>query len=130
MTLILLVDPDDDTRDIVGTALKSRGYEILATGDGVAGLRLARERRPALIIGDFPMDVPGESPFTGAVRNDPRLTGTRILALTARAMDDEVQAARRASDAVLLKPVEPTEVIAEVRRLLGEESTTTAEERL
>ena len=116
---ILLVDGDADTREILRVALENRGHVVLDAADGASGLRLAREHQPALIIGDFPMDVPGESPFTGAVRRAPELQETRILTVTARAMSDDLSAARRVSDAVLVKPVEPRDVVAEVERLLG-----------
>ena len=119
MARILLVDGDADTREILRVALENRGHEVLDAADGTSGLQLAREHLPALIIGDFPMDVPGESPFTGAVRRGPGLESTRILTVTARAMTDDLSAARRVSDAVLVKPVEPGAVVKEAERLLG-----------
>lgn len=119
MALILLVDADADTREILRVALESRGHGVLDAADGTTGLRLARAHRPALIIGDFPLDVPGESPFTGAVRRDPRLENTRILTVTARAMENDLSLARQVSDAVMVKPVEPSHVLAQVERLLS-----------
>ena len=119
MARILLVDGDADTREILRVALENHGHEVLDAADGTLGLSLAREHRPALIIGDFPLDVPGESPFTGAVRREPGLQGTRILTVTARALADNLVAARRVSDAVLVKPVEPRDVVMEAERLLG-----------
>lgn len=121
MALILLVDSDPDTREILRASLENRGHDVLDAADGALGLRLARERVPALIIGDFPMDVPGESPFVGAVRRERHLDGTRILTVTARAMSEDLAEARRVSDGVLVKPVEPADVLAEVTRLLSED---------
>lgn len=120
MALILLVDGDADTREILRASLENRGHEVLDAADGAVGLRLALEHVPALIIGDFPMDVPGASPFLGAVRRERHLDGTRILTVTARAMSEDLAEARRLSDGVLVKPVEPAHVMAEVSRLLSE----------
>jgi two-component system, cell cycle response regulator DivK len=116
---ILLVDSDEDTRAILRDALEHVGYEVLSTPSGAEGLALAEAHRPAVIIGDFPMDVPGHSPFSGDIRANPRLKGTRLLAVTARAMEHEIAAARSVTDAVLVKPVEPREVVAEVGRLIA-----------
>lgn len=115
--LILLVDRDDDARQIYKAYLEHQGYDVLDTGDGQRGLDLAREHRPALVIGDFPLDVPGHSPFVRALR---RLgCEAPVLVVTARAMDEEVEAARAVSQAVLTKPVAPERVFEEVQRLLG-----------
>ena len=116
--LVLLVDSDEDTRSILRDALEHVGYRVLSTGSGAEGLTLAADRLPDVIIGDFPLDVPGHSPFTSDIRGNPRLSRTRILSVTSRAMDHQMEAARASSDAVLLKPVMPGAVVAEVARLL------------
>lgn len=117
--LILVVDTDVDTRVILRAAFEHRGYEVMEASDGEAGLRLVGERRPAVIIGDFPLDVPGYSPFVAAARamGDPV---ARVVAFTSRALHGEVKAARAECDAVLTKPCRPMKVVAAVERLLGE----------
>lgn len=117
--LVLLVNSDQDSRTILRDALEHAGYDVLSTPTGAEGLSLADSRCPDVIIGDFPMDVPGHSPFTVDIRKNPRLRGTRLLAVTARALDHEVAAARAVSDAVLVKPVQPGRVVAEVARLIA-----------
>lgn len=118
--LVLLVNSDEDSRTILRDALEHAGYDVLSTPTGAEGLAVAHSHRPDVIIGDFPMDVPGHSPFTGDIRKDPRLNGTRLLAVTARALDHEVEAARAVSDAVLVKPVKPGTVVDEVARLIAQ----------
>lgn len=115
--LILLVDRDQDARQIYKAYLEHRGYSVIDTADGQQGLDLAREHRPALVIGDLPQDVPGHSPFVDALRRQG--TDAPILVVTSRAMDEEVAAARAISESVLTKPVAPERVFAEVERLLG-----------
>jgi DNA-binding response OmpR family regulator len=118
--LILVVDADNDGRAILKAYLQHHGYEVLETPDGEEALALARSHSPDLIIGEFPLNVPGHSPFTRAVRAESHYEG-RILSVSARARPQEVAAAEAVSDAVMLKPVHPSEVLGEVRRLLGEE---------
>jgi len=118
--LILLVDADNDGRTILKVYLEHYGYDVLETADAEEALGLALSRAPDLIIGTFPLDVPGHSPFTNAVRTESRFEGP-IMSVSARARPQDVKAAEAVSDAVMLKPVHPSAVLAEVQRLLGEE---------
>ena len=117
--LVLLVNSDQDTRTILKDALEYAGYAVLSTPSGAEGLALADSHRPDVVIGDFPLEVPGHSPFTADIRANPRLSRTRLLAVTARAMKHELEAARMAADSVLVKPVDPQTVVDEVARLAG-----------
>ncbi|MBW3553011.1 MAG: response regulator [Gemmatimonadetes bacterium] len=117
--LVLLVNSDEDSRTILRDALEHAGYDVISSPTGAEGLSLADARCPDVIIGDFPMEVPGHSPFTGDVRKNPRLEHTRLLVVTSRALDHEVEAARAVSDAVLVKPVKPGRVVDEVARLIA-----------
>ena len=118
-TQILLVDQDPDTRVILREVLEHEGYGVVEAATGAEGLALARASAPDVIIGEFPLDIPGQSLFTDHVRSAPELAGTRILVVTARALEQELEAAAAVGDAVLVKPVSPTDVVAEVRRLLA-----------
>jgi CheY-like chemotaxis protein len=117
--LVLLVDADADTRTILRHALEHEGFRVMAAADGAEGLALAREHGPEIIVGDFPLNVPGHAPFTGDIRADARLRDTKVLSVTTRALDQELEAARQVADEVLVKPVEPQVVVAAVQRLLA-----------
>lgn len=117
--LILLVDSDADTRAILRSYLQHRGFRTMDTGDGAEGLELAREHRPDLVIGDFPLDVPGHSPFITALRNEVK-SDVPVLTLSARATEAEIAAARAVSQEVLTKPAPPLRVLEAAKRLLGE----------
>lgn len=118
--LVLLVDEDSDGRMILRAYLEHHGYEVLDTAEGEEALGLLRDHRPDLVIGSFPLNVPGHSPFTSAARSEHGYEGP-ILSVSARALPKEVEAAEATSSSVLLKPVAPATVLEEVRRLLGEE---------
>jgi CheY-like chemotaxis protein len=115
--LILLVDPDPDTRVILRTYLEFHHYRVLDCADGETGLAMAREHCPDLVIGDLPMDVPGHSPFLGALK---RYAGSHapILVFTARALPEQAERARAVGDTVIFKPARPEEIVAEVEQLL------------
>lgn len=117
--LVLLVNSDEASREIFRDALVHAGYGVITAPTGAEGLALAHAHRPDVILGDFPMDVPGHSPFMGDIRADRGLDRARILVVTSRAMADEVEAAWQVGDDVLLKPVDPMRVVAAVRKLAG-----------
>ena len=102
---VLLIEPDPDTQVRVRSALEARGFEVWTAADGTTGLALARAHRPGAIVGDFPMDVPGESPFTSAVRRDDRLQGVVIITVTGRNLTEKDSPAWMNSDRVLSKPI-------------------------
>jgi DNA-binding response OmpR family regulator len=78
---------------------------------------MAKEHNPDLVIGDLPLDVPGHSPFSHALRS---YAGSHapILVFTARVLPEEAELARAVGDHVIFKPASPTEVFSAVERLL------------
>jgi len=50
---VLIVDPMEETREVLRSALESRGVRILATDEPARGLALAREHGPDLIVLDI-----------------------------------------------------------------------------
>jgi two-component system cell cycle response regulator DivK len=119
--IILIVDADLDSRAIFRTALEWRGYSVLATGEGLEALELAKRHAPELIIGDFPLPSDGaRQPLTEArLRGEMPHTRPQILTVTARLFGEERPVQREAADAVLLKPIEPMRILEEVESRLG-----------
>ncbi|HVZ90537.1 MAG TPA: sigma-54 dependent transcriptional regulator [Rhizomicrobium sp.] len=50
---ILIVDDEEDIRDLIAGVLKDEGYETRVAGDGEAALAAVRQRRPQLVILDI-----------------------------------------------------------------------------
>ena len=110
--LILLVDGSPDCRDLYRSILAWAGYEVLEAESGDEGLQVVRERRPDLVITEFPVPVPGYSSLTEALRSDPSLSGIRILTVTAHALPEYRQKAFRAGvDGFLIKPLTPQRLL-------------------
>ncbi|HWB08226.1 MAG TPA: hypothetical protein VG826_03335 [Pirellulales bacterium] len=53
---VLVVDPLDETHEVLRTALSDRGVDVLGTHDSARGLALARQHRPHLIVLDLEAD--------------------------------------------------------------------------
>jgi CheY-like chemotaxis protein len=61
MTKILVIDDDDAVRENLVELLTMEGYEVIAAEDGAAGITLAIERCPDLVICD--VNMPGQDGF-------------------------------------------------------------------
>jgi CheY-like chemotaxis protein len=100
---------DNPVNALVMKAMAERipGVELQVGEDGASGLRLAAERRPALILTDIQM--PGLDGFEvlRRLRADPALRAIPVVAISADAMPQTVNRSRQAGfDDYLTKPVE------------------------
>jgi signal transduction histidine kinase/ActR/RegA family two-component response regulator len=117
---VLVVDDNEDTRNVLATMLEAHGADV-ATAGSVAEARVALETRlPDVLVTDLAMPVEDGFGLLDYCRHhaDPRLQALPILALTAyggQQAHDRVIAA--GFDAYLAKPVEPVEVGRVVREL-------------
>jgi CheY-like chemotaxis protein len=119
---ILLVEDNEDNRVVYRTMLSHFGFRVLEAADGAEAIRMAREDRPDVILMDISIPVIDGWEATRTLKADPDTAGIPVVALTAHALDsDRARAADLGFDAFLPKPIEPRRVVAEVRRLLGEE---------
>jgi signal transduction histidine kinase/CheY-like chemotaxis protein len=117
---VLVVDDNEDTRNVLGTMLEAHGAQV-STAASVEEARVAlAQRLPDVLITDLAMPVEDGFGLLEHCRHhaDPRMQALPILALTAyggQQAQDRVLAA--GFDAYLAKPVEPAEVGRLVRQL-------------
>lgn len=121
---LLLVEDNEDNRTIYSTLLRHLGYEVIEAQNGVQAIELARSERPDLILMDISIPEMDGWEATRILRGDPVTKDVPIVALTAHALeDDRERAAEVGFSSYLAKPIEPRAVLAEVRRLIGENVT-------
>ena len=116
---ILVVDDEPQNLDLLEAMLTSSGYEVFLAGGGEEGLRLARERKPDLIILDLMM--PGISGFEvcARVKTDPQTGGIPVLFVTAlNQISDKERAQAAGGDDFLTKPFQRAELLTRVEALL------------
>jgi CheY-like chemotaxis protein len=111
---ILIVDDDNDIREIIAVVLAAEGHEVAAAADGASALdELQRPPRPSLILLDMMMPRLDGEGFMKALRSDPNLADIPVVILTAhpagRAKAFELGAA-----GCLRKPVELGDLLAVV----------------
>ncbi len=118
---VLIVDDHEPMRAMLRKVLERAGVEAIRdAASGKAALDLLQERNAQLILVDQTMPEMDGLALVERVRADPSCTGVRIVMLTGRADAAHAEAAHKAGvDAVLVKPVAPSELLAAIERVFG-----------
>jgi two-component system cell cycle response regulator DivK len=118
--LILVVDDMPDVRDVVAEYLEHRCYQVATAEDGLDGLDKAFELGPDLILMDLAMPRLDGWEATRRLKADPRTSHIPVIAFTGHVLKEYLDQAWSAGcQAVLTKPLQPRDLEAEVRRVLG-----------
>jgi YesN/AraC family two-component response regulator len=94
-------------------------FHVVEAGDGKAGLALAREALPDLIVADVMMPELDGLGLAQALKSDPMTDAIPVILLTARAESaDQIAGLEAGADAYLVKPFDPGVLTACVTNLL------------
>jgi CheY-like chemotaxis protein len=104
MPKILLVEDDNNLREIYEARLQAEGYQIVSAKDGEEALVVAKAERPDLIISDVMMPKISGFEMLDILRNTPELRETKIIMLTALGQaQDQTRASNLGADLYLVK---------------------------
>ena len=121
MNPILIVEDNEKNLKLVRDVLQVKGFATIEAGTGEEGVRLARERMPALILMDI--QLPGISGIEALkiLRADPKTAAIPIVAVTASVMQQDRKLITEAGfDGYVSKPINIKEFLDAVRAALGE----------
>jgi len=117
--LILVVDDDKATVDILRTRLGAQGYAVVSATDGEAGLEAVREHRPDLVLLDVNMPKLDGLEVCRRLKADDTLSFTPVILVTALADSRDMVAGLDAgADEYITKPVDGAALLARVRSML------------
>lgn len=117
---VLVVDDDVDVAELVRTVLTIAGYSVAVAVDGRRGLDAASAQHPDLIVLDWMMPAMTGIEVCRTLRQDRAFDDTRIIMLTARSTQGDIDAARAAgADDYVVKPFAPRELRRRVAELLA-----------
>jgi two-component system response regulator MtrA len=117
---ILVVDDDANLREIVVLKLRLAGFDTRTACDGEAGLALAQQETPDLIVLDWMMPKMTGLEVSLALRADASTSDIPIIMLTAKAQIDDLRRGFEAGATdYMVKPFNPTELVARVTAMLS-----------
>lgn len=124
MAKVLLVEDDNNLREIYEARLQAEGYSIVSAKDGEEALVVAKEERPDLIISDVMMPKISGFEMLDILRNTEGLKDTKVIMLTALGQaEDQTRANKLGADRYLVKSQVTLEDIVKVsHELLGEDT--------
>ena len=118
---ILNVEDNEFNRKIVRQLLAKTSYRLREANDGEAGMALARESPPELILMDIQLPKISGLEATRQLRGDPRTAAVPIIVITSFALSGDEQRAKDAgATAYLAKPYSPRELLAKIREIVPE----------
>jgi CheY-like chemotaxis protein len=114
MRSVLVVEDDDDLRDVVGVTLERHGFQPIGARDGQEALELlAQGPLPSLILLDLMMPRMSGWEFRRRQLADPAMAAVPVVVMTATRTLDE--AAIHADD-ILRKPLSLQALLETVKR--------------
>jgi CheY-like chemotaxis protein len=118
MKKVLIVDDDEEMRNLMGKILAAENFNVLEADNGEAALEIARDKMPDLIISDIMMENVNGFMLFEFLRADRSTDKIPIILATGK-----VQGAGAwksdPSVAYLEKPIAPDELLAAVRRTMN-----------
>lgn len=118
MPLVLVVEPDSDCRQILSAFIAHAGYRVIEASGGAEGLDSAMHLRPDVIVGEHPLWLDDSTTLCCALRSSPGTAQIPFVAVTSRALPEELEHASRTHHYVFTKPPNFREVVRVVSYLM------------
>lgn len=117
---ILLVEDNEANVMTISSYLSAKGYEILIANNGQEALDMVRSVQPDLILMDIQMPIMDGLEATQKIRQLPDFANIPIIALTALAMETDIERCLAAgATSYLSKPVKMRELTNTIQRMLS-----------
>ncbi len=117
---ILVVEDQEDNRQIIRDMLSATDYELTEAENGEQALAAVTKQRPDLILMDIQLPIMDGYEATRRIKADPALRSIPITAVTSYALSGEEAKARAAGcDDYVPKPYSPRHLLAKIRQYLA-----------
>jgi two-component system, cell cycle response regulator DivK len=116
---ILVVEDQEDNRQILRDLLSNAGYQMIEAEDGEQAIAQAVKHVPDLILMDIQLPLMDGYEATRRIKADPNLKAIPIIVVTSYALSGDEEKARGAGcDAYVAKPFSPRALLAQIREYL------------
>ena len=120
MSKILVVEDNEMNRDMLTRRLERKGFEVVVSINGKAGIDMASSSNPDIILMDLSLPVIDGWEATRQIKADPATQSIPVIALTAHAMaGDEQKALEAGCDDYDTKPIDLSRLIDKIENLLA-----------
>ena len=120
MTKILLVEDNEDNRDMLSRRLERKDFLVTLAVDGLDGVNKAKENMPDLILMDMSLPIMDGWQATKTLKSDPETKTIPVIALTAHAMSSDRDKAMEAGcDDYDTKPVDFKRLVDKIEKLIS-----------
>jgi CheY-like chemotaxis protein len=116
---VVIADDESSMRLLVHATIESDDYTVIEACDGAEAWAMVMQYRPSLVLLDVQM--PGQSGLDvlRLIKADPSLKKTRVILLTAKAQEADVEEGLIAgADFYLTKPFSPLDLLTRVEEAL------------
>lgn len=120
MAQILVIEDDDNIAQLLQFMLEREGHEVEVLADGEAARRhIGVQDAPTMVLLDFMLPYRDGISLLGDIAARAEWKGVPVLMLTAKSLERDIVRALEAGAAdYVVKPFQPQELMARVRRLL------------
>jgi two-component system cell cycle response regulator DivK len=116
---ILVVEDQEDNRQILRDLLDNTGYQMVEAENGEDAVTMAAAEKPDLILMDIQLPLVDGYEATRRIKANPALSAIPIIAITSYALSGDEDKARAAGcDDYVTKPYSPRKLLAKIREYL------------
>ena len=121
MSSVLLIDDSATSRAVLKVYLSGKSYELYEAADGEAGLNVARQRRPSVILLDLKMPGMDGLTFCRSLRSDPLLRLVPVILISGtKSVQLAQEAVRIGARHYLTKPINYDVLLSLVEKCIAE----------
>lgn len=118
--VILIVEDDQKSLKLIRELLQISGYTTLEAINGELGVKLARAKKPDLILMDIQLPIMDGYEATRILKSDTSTKNIPVLALTAYAMSgDEEKTLQAGCEGYFTKPINTREFLEKIAEYLS-----------
>jgi two-component system, OmpR family, phosphate regulon response regulator PhoB len=119
MARILVIEDEADIQQVLDYNLREKGHKVFIAGNGEEGLKIAREKRPDLVLLDLMLPGMPGTEVCKTLKADPATKNTQVVMLTAKGEEiDRVVGFELGADDYVVKPFSVRELLLRVQAIL------------
>jgi signal transduction histidine kinase/CheY-like chemotaxis protein len=124
--VVLLIEDNDDSREMMASLLRLRGFGVLEAVNGADGIRMARQGQPDIAIVDIGLPDMDGYEVARQLHNSRATQAIRLVALTGYGQENDRQRALLAGfETHLVKPVTTEILLSTIQHIAGLASSAT-----